>query len=547
MITSKLATAITIFKKYLLLGKEAIKEYKKGGIDRLFFSLRRHWKKRKGKLLVSYPISSDYTLGLISVVILNDGNFEFIGPCLKSIEENLDAKYKVEIIIGEMRSKKRGTWKFYRKLKQRYRNIKIKKITKRFSLKKYDYLVNMFAKGQYLIFINSCFVVDDDWINNLIEPLKNKKIAIIEKEFIYKQNPKNTKCIAMRHDIFDRFKLTDDLLESISNKKYLALKNSGFDTVIYKHDNKYKKNNNTIVVIRDDGIGDLLMAVSAFNNLRKKYPNKKLILLTYERNMEMMEGFKIFDEILPIPNNQKYAPLPIPGPKSQVFNLIDMEMKFGHSFAKAKNSNKINRHLVMTEKLNVDKKFEIVPMPEYPKAKKQLLKTLAEMEIELEQDFVVLNLIASNPARSWWEPYYPKLIKAIEDLGFIPLVVGTKDSPYFQGEKLVNLVGKTKTITEYIEAIKLGKYVISTDTSAYHVAALADIPFLAIFTGGVLPEARLQNYSKYEVIAPPKTLSCYPCWDEGCKDLSIRHKKDPCRLIIKPEEVIEKFKQLINK
>ena len=65
-----------------------------------------------------------------------------------------------------------------------------------------------------------------------------------------------------------------------------------------------------------------------------------------------------------------------------------------------------------------------------------------------------------------------------------------------KGRRLINLVGKTKTIAEFIEVMKLGKYVISTDTSAYHIAALSGIPFLAIFTGGMKPEARLSNYSK---------------------------------------------------
>jgi len=63
----------------------------------------------------------------------------------------------------------------------------------------------------------------------------------------------------------------------------------------------------------------------------------------------------------------------------------------------------------------------------------------------------------------------------------------------------------------------------------------------------VKPEARLGFYEKYEVLEPPASLKCYPCWDEGCKDLSVRWKKDPCRLIIKPEEVIVKFKDLVKK
>jgi len=170
---------------------------------------------------------------------------------------------------------------------------------------------------------------------------------------------------------------------------------------------------------------------------------------------------------------------------------------------------------------------------------------LLEMGVDLTRKFVVLCLIATNPARSWWEPYYPQLLAALKVMGLTPLVVGTRDSKYFQDPSIINLSGKTPTITEYIEAVKLGKYVISTDTSAYHIAALSRLPFLALFTGGMKPAARLNFYSNYEVVEPPASLSCYPCWDLGCKDFSVRWQNDPCRWQVTPEEVIEKFKRLM--
>ena len=289
------------------------------------------------------------------------------------------------------------------------------------------------------------------------------------------------------------------------------------------------------------------MGISAFNNLRKKYPKKKLVLLTYERNIEMMNRFGIFDEILPIPNGMKYAPLPIPTSGTKVYDLTSIEMQFGRIFSTTNEANKVPRHTSFSEILDVDKKFELVKMPDYPEAKKKVLKWISCAGFKESDKFVVFNLLATNPARSWWEPYYPELIAAVEKAGFVPLIIGTKDSEYLKGNKVVNLVGKTGSIAEYIEAIKLGKYVISTDTSAYHIAALSAIPFLAIFTGGVTPEARLSFYSKYEVLEPSKNLACYPCWDEGCKDVSVRWKKDPCRLMIKPEQAIEKFNDLIKK
>jgi ADP-heptose:LPS heptosyltransferase len=303
---------------------------------------------------------------------------------------------------------------------------------------------------------------------------------------------------------------------------------------------------NAVSIIRDDGIGDLLMGISAFQKFRKRYPKKKLILATYQRNIEMMAGFKIFDKFIAIPDDRKYSPLPIPR-ASQAYNFINLEFEFETFWGSTTADNRINRHLVYCRDLGLEPDFELVPMPEYEEARQRVHRLLRDLKVDLGHRFVVFCLLTANPARSWWEPYYPQVLEAVQALGLTPLVVGTRDSKYFQGPGIINLVGQTKTITEYIEAVKLGKYVISTDTSAAHIAALSSIPFLAIYTGGVKPSGRLNFYRDYEVVEPPASLSCYPCWDVGCKDLSVRWKSDPCRLLVRPEEVIEKFNRLVSR
>jgi GT2 family glycosyltransferase/ADP-heptose:LPS heptosyltransferase len=303
---------------------------------------------------------------------------------------------------------------------------------------------------------------------------------------------------------------------------------------------------NAITIVRDDGIGDLLMGVSAFQKLRQRHPDKKLLLATYRRNIPMMAGFNIFDEFIPIPDDRKLSPLPLPQ-ASQIFNFINLEMEFGPVWGITNEENKVNRHLVYTQKLGLDQDYALVPMPAYPAAREKVRQLLGDMGVDLSRKFVVLSLLTANPARSWWEPYYPALLDAVQAMGFTPIVVGIANTRCFNSPGVISLIGKTANITEYIEAVKLGRYVISTDTSAYHIAALAGIPFLAIFTGGVKPEARVNFYQRYEVVEPPAGLTCYPCWDEGCKDLSVRWRQDPCRLIVTPAEVIEKFKRLIER
>ena len=611
-------------RKYWGLSRMGWEELRLNGWGSFVFSIRRHLKKRKGVFPVVYPTVNDFEKGLVTIGILSINRLDLIKPCVESIEANLSQKYKVEIIIGDTGSREKAVRDFYAVARKKWDNIKIVKIGKYFFSKNYNDLVKKYANGEYLIFLNNDTIAKENWIDEMIDPLQDKRIGITGAKLLYKdetiqhggmefksgnalavyaKEPKDIPEVnfkayvpvvtfasaATRHDVYDRFKLDEKYREECQDTDFcLRLKDGGFqvlynpkaeiyhlecssrdwrkgerdrillrkrwgkriDDIQSKGDQRKKfdadEYKNSIAVIRDDGIGDLLMGVSAFKQLRKINPDKKIILATYKRNIEMMDGFGIFDELIPIPNGQKYAPLPIPG-DSKVYNLVDLEMDFNPIHGIPKEDNKTNRHITFSERFGIDPKFELVPMPDYPEARKKIETLFSKLNVSLEQNFVVLNLISANPARSWWEPYYPELIKAVEDMGFTPIITGTKESYFFKGKKLINLVGKTKSVAEYIEAVKLGKYVISTDTSAYHVAALAGIPFLAIFTGGVKPESRLSFYDKYEALDPPASLKCYPCWDQGCKDLSLRWKKEPCRMIISPEEAIEKFKKLVDK
>ncbi|OGI27418.1 MAG: hypothetical protein A2184_03345 [Candidatus Moranbacteria bacterium RIFOXYA1_FULL_44_7] len=637
-------------RKYRGLGRMAFWEFYYNSWGGLVFAVKRHYKKRRGEIPADYPRVDDYEKNLVTIGILSVNRLDLIKPCVESVENNLSEKYKVEILIGDTGSTDRETLAFYKEAKQKWGNIKVIWLKKYFFSKNYNDLFGKYAKGQFLIFLNNDTLAKPGWIDKLIDPLQDKKVGIAGAKLLHRDEtiqhagieinpptetgintffgkPKDEPganlravvpavtfaCAAVRHDVFNRFKLNEDFREEAQDTDFcFRLAECGF-TVLYnpeceiyhfecssrdwrkgekdrwllkkiwggKIKNLAKKENqrisfnpdenkNSITVIRDDGIGDLLMGASAFKRLREKNPDKKLILATYERNIEMMNGFGIFDEFIPIPDGKKYSPLPISG-NSRIYRFIDLEMDITPIAGTPKEDNKINRHFVYSRRMGLPEDFELVPMPDYPEAREKVEKLITFLGNDTNQPFVVFNLIATNPARSWWEPYYPKLIEAVEKMGFVPLILGTKDSEYYKGDKVVhpptnfgnffrekkddsvrigggvNLIGKTKTIPEFIEALKLGKYVISTDTSATHVAALSGIPFLAIFTGGMTPESRLNLYEKYEALAPPAGLKCYPCWDEGCKDLSVRWKNDPCRLLIKPEEVIDKFKKLVEK
>lgn len=619
------------FKKLLYLF--SWNQYRINGIEDIKFSLRRYFSYRSNKTQhdpsskvrsFGYPVTNDYQKGLVTIAILSKDGYNLIRPCIESIEK-YRGKHEIEVIIGDTGTRDKKVLAFYLEAARKYKNIRIVRLGRYYYSRNYNTLVTIQSAGEYLVLLNNDTIAKPGWLDALLAPLEDRRVGVVGAKLlnkdgsiqhagieyndqgngyhIYRNEPSDLPaanvasvvpgvtfaCVAMRHDVYDRFQLSSDFVEEAQDSDFcLRLGAAGFlilyepkaelfhfegssrdwrkgkaDRVLLKErwgdkirelsESKtqripYDKNDHcdAIVVIRDDGIGDLLMGVSAFRKIRETYPLRKLVLLTYMRNMAMMERFGIFDEILPIPDGQKYSPLPVPSKNTTVYNLVDIEMDFDGAFLQTKEANKVHRHIAYTRKFCLDDSYSLLPMPEYPEAKERVYDLLREMGVRINSPFVVCNLMATNPVRSWWEPYYPELIAAVENMGFVPLFTGTKESSYLKGRCSVNLVGKTSTIPEYIEALKLGKYVISTDTSACHVAGLSDIPFLAIFTGGVLASTRLNYYRKYEVIEPQE-LDCYPCWDVGCKDRSIRRKKEPCRLMLTPELVIERFRKLILK
>ncbi len=630
-----LYTVKKIFEKYWNLFLLTVEEFKRNGAAGVSFAVKRHLRKRfekssPGGEFVSRSVNYQSLdcggvnpcedNGKVTIAILSKDRLDLIRPCIESIQQTLkDSRREAEILIGDTGTTDSDVWDYYKEIRSRYNNLRIVNIGRYHFSRNYNQLIGKYAQGEYVILLNNDTKAKDKWLDELVNPLEDKRIGAVGAKLIYAdgtiqhagmkfrndnayhlyvKRPRDIPeanfaaliptvtfaCVALRRDVFNRFGLCEDFLEECQDTDFcLRLGEAGFK-ILYnpraeifhfegssrdlgkistdrellkavwgkKMENISKQKqiikftpheyDDAITIHRDDGIGDLLMGVSVFKQLREKNPGKKVILATFERNIEMMRGFGIFDEFVAIPNGQRFAPVPIPT-RGRVYKLSLMEISDG----KYNKYNKMHRHPAFTELMELDQKYEFVPMPDYPEARHKVKEMLKSMGIDVDQKFVVLNLVSTNPARSWWEPYYPKLIGAIEDLGFTPLVVGTVDSNYFKGEKVVNLTGKTKSITEYIEAIKLSKCVISTDTSAYHIAALSNIPFLAIFTGGVKPEARVKYYEKYEFCEPPESLVCYPCWDEGCKNSLVHWAKEPCRLAIKPEEVIEKFEILVKK
>ena len=175
-----------ILGKYWGLSRLAFREFYYNSWGGLFFAVKRHLKKRRGEIFTDYARVNDHTKNLVTIGILTKNRLDLIQPCIESIESNLSEKYQTEILIGDTGSAEKEVWDFFREAKKKWGNIKVIKFKKYFFSQNYNKLFGRWAKGEYLIALNNDTLVKTGWIDNLVDPLWDKKIGIVGAKLLHK-------------------------------------------------------------------------------------------------------------------------------------------------------------------------------------------------------------------------------------------------------------------------------------------------------------------------------------------------------------------------
>lgn len=150
-----------------------------------------------------------------------------------------------------------------------------------------------------------------------------------------------------------------------------------------------------------------------------------------------------------------------------------------------------------------------------------------KLECKLPQNYFVVFPSASVDAKKWEFEKYLELIRRIVDQYDIPLVlVGTaKDKQdtdriikHFKDVEITDLVGKTNVL-EYCEVIGKSQFIVTNDTSAYHIAVAKDVKTFLISGGYVFD--MFANYPRLEMNKNQPSViykgrACFNC-DNYCK------------------------------
>lgn len=160
-------------------------------------------------------------------------------------------------------------------------------------------------------------------------------------------------------------------------------------------------------------------------------------------------------------------------------------------------------------------------------------------KLKLPKNYYIVFPSASMNLKKWPIERYAELIKKIYKKTNLPLVIcGTKVDqesfdellPLISNVEIINIIGKTNLL-EFIDVIDKASFVISNDTSTYHIGVICQTP-TAIITGGYTYD----RYVSYEFNGSNKYKKPYiivnkmPCFNciNNCNKINKNDSVWPC-------------------
>ena len=318
--------------------------------------------------------------------------------------------------------------------------------------------------------------------------------------------------------------------------------------------NKFEQNYNNIFIIKFLGIGSISRTISLIESLKIRYPNAKIIFITFSENKDFIKLFKSIDKIILI-NKKNFFYLIYTSIKlilNCLFEkkslLIDLEAhsNFSKIISFFNNSKtKIGFHIkkkiliynksiffdrnLFLEKnykkildyLNCEKKiFNNIKYLDLKKSFLSLKKKLQKINIKKKETFFIININSSDLCveRKWDLNNFIKLIDHLLKLNFKVILIGSNDERKKTNiimekflnyqNKIFNFAGNT-TIGELIAIFEIYKVIfVTNDSGPLHLANLSRCPTISLWGPGD-PQHYADKYDKHIIIY--EKVFCSPC------------------------------------
>lgn len=277
-----------------------------------------------------------------------------------------------------------------------------------------------------------------------------------------------------------------------------------------------------VVVIRDVGMGDVLMVSLSLRKLAQVYPRLKFTYATSTVYVPMFRDCDFLHRVVPI--------VGLIGRHDWVLDLR------GYS-ERTENRFKRGRIDLFADHLGVvidDYRFPYRVHPDEARYAKGLL-----WSAQLKRPIIGLTIRGSTAVRTWPFGHVRKFAQLALAQGWS--VVTLDHTPHdIDVPGVLNLTQKL-SIRELAAVLDACDLVIAPDTGTVHLAEAVGTPCLALYST-IDPMLRLSHYSHVRAIwkgGPSGTVPCAPCHDQGCSHLS-------CLTQITPEEVMDASEETLS-
>jgi ADP-heptose:LPS heptosyltransferase len=317
----------------------------------------------------------------------------------------------------------------------------------------------------------------------------------------------------------------------------------------------------TIAVAKLLGMGSIIQATPLLNDLRKSFPNAKLIFLTTKSNRGLMDRLELVDEAVYVDDSNPralatstalaikkllsydldlYFDLEIYSAGASVVSLASgARNRIGFYRGSARFKKGIYTHLtVFNPRVPIASIYRQLHLcaggtasgpPQYGPLNvsdadvTSLQATLAKQSLPLAQRYTIVNANASDLLleRRWPLEKYAQLIVALTRKGEQVVLVGAKSEADYVGQlvallpaaaraKTVDTSGKL-SLAELFALIKGAACVVTNDTGPMHFAIALDRPTVCLF-GPVSPDHYGMRKANVETIY--HAVYCSPCAHE---------------------------------
>lgn len=282
-----------------------------------------------------------------------------------------------------------------------------------------------------------------------------------------------------------------------------------------------------LLVIRDQGLGDVLMAVLAVRALAKQHPNLRV-------------SYAVLPVYVPLFRDCDFL--------HRVYGIGDLQGHFRHVLdlrgysERAPNQYVRNRVDLFADHLGAPIEDYDYPLRIRSSEIKAIEKRFfAENERRPRVGVVVR---ASLPMRSWPMSHVIDFCQMCVAEGWSPVLIDHERQP-IEIDGAIDLCGRTSVLDTAI-VLASCDLVVSPDTGPCHLAEAVDTRTIAIFST-IAPELRLAHYQHTDVIwrgdertvDDKPVLPCCPCAYKGCADR-------PCMTGVAPAYVFEKARAILS-